>query len=194
MERRSAIKMLLTSIGITASSQTLITLVQASQQNHRPKKPYFNASQRAFIKQLNNTILPETSTPGAETLKLQRFVETMVKETFPEKQQNMFVDGLRITQELFNKSMIVDETTQQDHTAHLTQFLSITDEQRATYQILDDLPPERIPAEIKVHYYQYKFLFTLRALLIIGFMHHEEIAKLQRDAKDFPVTYIPGNC
>lgn len=192
MERRKAIKTLLASIGVAATSQTVLRIAQASQQSNLKNTSFFTTEQFELIKQLSQLMLPDTSTPGAVTLKLHHFVETMIKETFTKRQQYIFINGLILSQKALRNNVIDIAVQREKYNAYITEFLSLSSEQLARYQLFDSLPVEQITKSEKAHYSQYTFLTTLKTLLIIGFFTHEKIAKILRDAKDYPVTYQPG--
>ncbi|OKY26215.1 MULTISPECIES: gluconate 2-dehydrogenase subunit 3 family protein [Thalassotalea] len=191
MERRQAIKALLASIGVAASSQTLFRIAQASQQNPPESQLWFREDQLELIKQFSEIILPETSSPGATTLKLHYFVDIMVKETLGKQKQRLFLNGLT----LFQKALPTNDTehkTPQLCVNYLSHFFSLPHTQLEEYQNFDALPLKKIPANKKAHYYQYAFLSTLKTLLVIGFFTHENVANILRDPKDYPVMYQPG--
>ncbi|MDO6428668.1 gluconate 2-dehydrogenase subunit 3 family protein [Thalassotalea sp. 1_MG-2023] len=191
MERRQAIKALLASIGVAASSQTLLSIAQASQQNPHKNQLWFREDQRELIKRFSEVILPETSIPGAVTLKLHYFVDTMVKETFDRQKQRLFVNGLTLFQKTLPTSN-VENKAKQLYVNYLSHFYSLPLTQQEEYQDFDTLPLENIPKNKKAHYYQYAFLTTLKTVLMIGYFTHEKIAPILRDPRDYPTIYQPG--
>src|SRR5919108_2922408 len=55
----------------------------------------FTASDLALLDELAETILPETSTPGAKAARVGPFVALMVAESYKARDQQIFADGLR---------------------------------------------------------------------------------------------------
>lgn len=49
----------------------------------------------AYLDEIAETILPQTDTPGAKAAKVGAFMTVMVKDTYDEKQQQTFLDGMK---------------------------------------------------------------------------------------------------
>src|SRR3712207_4489414 len=79
----------------------------------------FSADDIAFLDEIAETILPETSTPGAKAAKTGAFMALMVTDSYDEKQQKAFRDGMR---------KVDDETKK----AHDVGFMAATPQQRLT--------------------------------------------------------------
>jgi hypothetical protein len=77
----------------------------------------FSAEDIAFLDEVADTILPETSTPGAKAAKTGAFMALMVTDTYDERDQKVFRDGMRM----------LDEESRKMHNA---AFTSATPEQR----------------------------------------------------------------
>lgn len=54
----------------------------------------FDADQVAFMDEIAETILPETSTPGAKAAKVGSFMAVMVKDCYKKEDQQVFLKGL----------------------------------------------------------------------------------------------------
>src|SRR5262245_1907931 len=77
----------------------------------------FTAADVALLDEIAETILPETSTPGAKAAKTGAFMALMVTDAYTEAQQQVFKAGLRQ----------VDEACQK---AHSVPFMRATPQQR----------------------------------------------------------------
>ena len=55
----------------------------------------FTAADVALLDEIAETILPETSTPGAKAAKTGAFMALMVTEAYTDANQQVFRDGLR---------------------------------------------------------------------------------------------------
>ena len=85
----------------------------------------FTAAEIALLDEIAETILPQTSTPGAKAAKTGAFIALMVTDTYTDRQQDVFRNGLRH----------VDEASMR---AHGVNFMSATPAQRlAVAEALD---------------------------------------------------------
>jgi hypothetical protein len=60
---------------------------------------HFSADDVAFLDEVADTILPETKTPGAKAAKVGAFMALMVADTYDERDQQVFRDGMRTLDE-----------------------------------------------------------------------------------------------
>jgi hypothetical protein len=67
----------------------------------------FSADQIAFLDEVAETILPETSTPGAKAAAVGAFMALMVTDTYSDEDQAIFVAGLNA----------LDDESRADHTS-----------------------------------------------------------------------------
>ena len=79
----------------------------------------FTADDVAFLDEVAETILPETSTPGAKAAQTGAFMALMVTDTYKPEDQKIFRDGMRA----------LDERSRQMHDV---AFMQATPEQRTT--------------------------------------------------------------
>jgi Gluconate 2-dehydrogenase subunit 3 len=77
----------------------------------------FSPEDIAFLDEVADTILPETSTPGAKAARTGAFMALMVTDTYDERDQKAFRDGMRT----------LDEESRKMHNA---AFMSATPQQR----------------------------------------------------------------
>ena len=64
----------------------------------------FSPDDVAFLDEVAETILPETSTPGAKAAKTGAFMALMVTDTYDEKEQKIFRDGMRALDDASRKA------------------------------------------------------------------------------------------
>jgi Gluconate 2-dehydrogenase subunit 3 len=85
----------------------------------------FSRDEVAFLDEIADTILPETTTPGAKAARTGAFMALMVTEAYTERNQQIFRDGMRR----------LDEACSRDHGAPFV--LSSPAQRRALLQRLD---------------------------------------------------------
>lgn len=66
----------------------------------------FSADDIAFLNEVGEVILPATNTPGAKEAKVGEFMSVMVRDCYNEKNQNIFMDGIRELQFKASKAKI----------------------------------------------------------------------------------------
>jgi hypothetical protein len=94
----------------------------------------FTAEQIAFLDEVAETILPETSTPGARAAETGAFMALMVRDVYSLEDQRVFLDGMRT----------LDDESQRMHNV---AFMQATPEQRlALLQHLDREQKEHMDA------------------------------------------------
>lgn len=83
----------------------------------------------ALLGEIVETIIPETSTPGAKSLKVHQFAMRMVNDCYGEEPQKTFKEGLKKTEELaqqtYQKSFVACDATQRK--ALLNKMLDSSD-------------------------------------------------------------------
>ena len=77
----------------------------------------FTEKDIAYLDEIAETIIPQTDTPGAKAAKVGAFMAVMVKDTYNEKQQKAFTDGMNTLNEETNKKF-------------KSGFMQVTPEQR----------------------------------------------------------------
>jgi len=88
----------------------------------------FSKDDIAFLDEVGETIIPTTSTPGAKATKIGEFMQTIVRDCYEPKDQQMFVDGMKKLEEACEKK-------------YGKGFLSCTPEQR--HDLLVELDKEQ---------------------------------------------------
>jgi hypothetical protein len=120
----------------------------------------FSAADVALLDEIAETILPETSTPGAKAAKTGAFMALMVSDVYTPENQSIFRDGLRT----------VDEACR---SAHGTPFISATPAQRlAVLQALDREQKAAMDARVSNdeprHYFR-----LMKELALLGYFTSE---------------------
>ncbi len=101
MNRREALKQSGMILGYTLSASTLSQLwtscKSAPALDWQPQ--FFSQAQAQTVSALAETILPRTDTPGARDLRIDRFIDVMVKNIFSTEDQQAFLSGLQQLEE-----------------------------------------------------------------------------------------------
>jgi hypothetical protein len=134
----------------------------------------FSQADIALLDEIAETILPETSTPGAKAAATGAFMARMVTDCYSPEEQRVFRDGMRS----------VDEACR---TAHQSGFLQATPEQRlAVITQLDREQHDAAPHDGPPHYFR-----MMKELALLGFFTSEiGYTRVQRYV-DTPGRYDP---
>ena len=127
IDRREAIRRVTFVLGGVAlvGGDALLTACARERTDEVPSDLLFSADEIAFLDEVAETILPETSTPGAKAAGTGAFMALMVTDSYDERNQEIFRRGMRA----------IDEATVE---AYGVTFVSATPEQRfAVLQVLD---------------------------------------------------------
>jgi hypothetical protein len=119
IDRREAIKRVSALLGGIAfvGGSSLLTACERRTAADTASTAEFTADEIAFLDEIAETILPETSTPGAKAAMTGAFMALMVKDSYSPNDQKVFRDGMRS----------VDEETRK---AHNVTFMAATPAQR----------------------------------------------------------------
>ncbi len=93
MNRREAISSVAWLLGGTVLGADLF-LNYACRPASKDVSALFEKEQLAFLNEVADTILPETSTPGAKAAKVGDFMAVMVRDTYTPEDQGIFMDGI----------------------------------------------------------------------------------------------------
>lgn len=121
--------------------------------------PLFTDGEVALLDEIADTILPETDTPGAKAAGVGPFMALMVADTYDEREQQVFRDGM---------TALDDECREM----HGTPFLSATPGQRLA--LLRKLDAEQLAymrsksAEAPAHYFR-----MMKELTLLGYFTSE---------------------
>lgn len=68
------------------------------------KQMSFSADDISYLDEISNTILPDTSTPGAKAAMVGQFMTVMINDCYEEKDQKIFHDGMDKLNDLSKKT------------------------------------------------------------------------------------------
>jgi len=161
IDRREAIRRVTALLGGIAlvSESALLTGCRDRGANRGAEPARFNDSDIAFLDEVAETILPETSTPGAKAAKVGAFMALMVSDSYEPADQQIFRDGMQ-------------QLNAAARTKHNAAFMAATPEQRlALLEELDrqqksymDAKAEDAPA----HYFR-----MMKELALLGYFTSE---------------------
>ena len=101
MKRRAAIK----SLGVALGG---LVALPAWANNWTPESigptHFATIADEALVAEIVETFIPETSTPGAKSLKVQQFVQRMIQDCYDDKAKATFQQGLTQTNTLAQQS------------------------------------------------------------------------------------------
>ncbi|TWV99461.1 gluconate 2-dehydrogenase subunit 3 family protein [Chitinophaga pinensis] len=160
MNRREAIRNVALLLGSAISASTLSAL-----EGCNPKGPDNYALQapetKSFLAEVAETIIPETSTPGAKAAKVDEFIVVMLNDCYKPEDQKVVLEGLKkideASQKQFKKSF-VDLSAEEK-----TTVLTAIDKERVDYNKRDN-KKEGDPT----HYFQ-----ILKELTLTGYFTSE---------------------
>ncbi|MGI8581721.1 MAG: gluconate 2-dehydrogenase subunit 3 family protein [Chitinophagaceae bacterium] len=91
MDRREAVQYISLLLGGTlVGGNTFLTGCKSD----TGKQMSFTADNTAYLDEIANTILPDTSTPGAKAAKVGQFMTVMINDCYEEKDQKIFHEGM----------------------------------------------------------------------------------------------------
>lgn len=77
---------------------------------------FSSLADEALLAEIVETLIPETSTPGAKSLKVQQFVQRMIQDCYDDKAKTTFQQGLTQTdtlaQQSYSKAFVQCDTPQ----------------------------------------------------------------------------------
>ena len=132
----------------------------------------FTAADVALLDEIAETILPETSTPGAKAAKTGAFMALMVTDVYTEAQRQVFVDGMHEVDRASRRRHGIDFMT-----ASAAQRLAVVEEldreQKAAMDARLRAPVNRAPAapaapDTPAHYFR-----MMKELALLGFFTSE---------------------
>jgi hypothetical protein len=134
--------------------------ISGCQSTDKAVNALFSESQLAFMNEIADTILPTTSSPGAKTANVGKFMSVMVLDCYEVANQKIFMDGLRKIDELsekkFNTSFVKATTSQR------TELLKTLDAEQKEYQATKT-------KEAPSHYFR-----MMKELTVLGYFSSKE--------------------
>jgi Gluconate 2-dehydrogenase subunit 3 len=133
----------------------------------------FTAADVALLDEIAETILPETSTPGAKAARTGAFMALMVTAAYTERNQQVFRDGMRHLDEACRSAHTVP-FMQATPAQRLTLLESLDREQKTATEERADAPRSRAPAAARppedepAHYFR-----MMKELALLGYFTSE---------------------
>lgn len=94
MNRRDYLKYTTTLFGYTIAGSTLISLVESCTSPSINTSAFFTSAEYKLLHEIADTILPESDTPGALSMKVPQFIEMLCMEVFSKEDGNAIKKGL----------------------------------------------------------------------------------------------------
>ena len=174
----------LAAMGYTISVPALLSMFESctDQKTGGAEGQFFSGSQSALIGELAETILPKTQTPGAKDLKLDLFIDRMVKDVFKKEDQEIFVKEM----EEFEKGC--REMNGKD-------FGDCDADQRAKYLAkMESESAKTVPSiwgfSVKPEPVHLPFYRKVKELTLLGYFTAEEIGKNVLHYNPVPGHYL----
>ena len=132
----------------------------------------FTAADIALLDEIAETILPETSTPGAKAAKTGAFIALMVTDAYTDANQQVFHDGLRVLDEACRAAtngsfMQASETQRLSLLEALDREQKTQTEERAA-AARSRFPAAALPEETPAHYFR-----MIKELALLGYFTSE---------------------
>lgn len=91
----------------------------------------FDSDQVRLLDEIAETILPQTSTPGAKAAKVGEFIPVMVRDCYSKEDQKVFTKGLSTLEKAFEKEY--GQSFMNSDTAKRTAFLTMLDKEQKEF-------------------------------------------------------------
>jgi hypothetical protein len=132
----------------------------------------FTPADVALLDEIADTILPETSTPGAKAAKTGAFMALMVTDVYSERDQQVFRDGMRALEEACRASTgkrFLEATAAE----RLTLLQALDREQKTameerSHPARTRFPPAPVPDDAPAHYFR-----MMKELALLGYFTSE---------------------
>ncbi len=171
MKRREALKKTLLALGYTISVPSLISIFDSCNSNSSLtwQPEFFSTDQAKVISELAETILPKTKTPGAKDLKLDQFIDKMIKKVLSQEDQQLFLKGMdafEVEAKELNGKSFIDSSPEQR-----VKLLAKLEEET------EKAPPSVWGINMKKDAGPLPFYRQVKALTLLGYFTSKEIGK-----------------
>jgi gluconate 2-dehydrogenase gamma chain len=98
MNRREALRQVAWLMGGAISAPAVLGVLKgcSARQGIDWKPVFFSEEQGALVAEVAEIIIPRTDTPGAKDVGVPAFIDVMLKEVYPKKDQDRFIAGLKV--------------------------------------------------------------------------------------------------
>ncbi|MGB8705941.1 MAG: gluconate 2-dehydrogenase subunit 3 family protein [Gillisia sp.] len=197
MNRREVIKNLGLGAGVLIIGPTTLSLLESCQ--NKPDydwQPVFLSAGNGFaLKQILETMLPKTDTPGATDLNLAQFIDAYMKEVAPKETQDKFKQGANDFASAFKNEFDKDlnEGTEEDYKKMLDKYLvnytpTKVKDGKKTGETQD--PEDKTP-KLDINASTNSYLNSVRSLGIWGWKTSEQVGENVLWYDPIPGEYIP---
>ncbi|MGQ0737371.1 MAG: gluconate 2-dehydrogenase subunit 3 family protein [Acidobacteriota bacterium] len=132
----------------------------------------FSAADIALLDEIAETILPETSTPGAKAARTGAFMALMVTDAYTERDQQVFRDGVRRLDEACRSANAVS-FMQASPAQRLTLLEALDREQRTVTEERANAPRSRAPAAAPAGSEPAHYFRMMKELALLGYFTSE---------------------
>jgi hypothetical protein len=151
----------------------------------------FTAADVALLDEIADTILPETSTPGAKAAKTGAFMALMVTDTYSDRDQQVFKDGLRSFEDA-SRATIGKEFMAATPAERLTLLQALDREQKTAMEERSNpartrFPGAEPPASQPAHYFR-----MMKELALLGYFTSEIGYTQAMRYRETPGSYDPN--
>jgi len=130
MNRREAIAKVAWIMGGTVLGAELFVTMGCNS-SQKSTDGLFDTEQIRLLDEIAETILPETSTPGAKAAKVGEFMTVMVQDCYSREDQNVFTKGLFTLEDRFKEKY--GQSFINSDTAKRTAFLTALDKEQKEF-------------------------------------------------------------
>lgn len=156
MDRREAVQYISLLLGGTMVGSTAFLSGCKSDTGNDTK---FSEDEIAYLDEIANTILPDTSTPGAKAAKVGQFMTVMINDCYEEKDQKIFHEGMRKLNDLSEKT-------------YDNAFMKLNEKQRHDLLVTLDAEQKKYSTDKKkedpAHYFR-----MMKELTLLGYFTSE---------------------
>ena len=182
MNRRDYIKYTTTILGYTIGGGSLVSMVQSCKSRAITASAYFTSDEYDLLHEIAGSILPESDTPGALSMKVPQFIVLLCSEVFSAEDGNAVKKGLNDFEleckKKYNRSF--SDLNKSEKEAHLVEL----DKESAHFPITMwgiNLDPNPKPIT---------FYRKLKSMVLQGYFTSEKIGKEILVYKPVPGEYI----
>ncbi|MBA6154647.1 gluconate 2-dehydrogenase subunit 3 family protein [Gelidibacter maritimus] len=172
MDRRTAVKNIVLSLGLVVSGSTILSLFNACTTDKTVVLPeFFKKSDMLGIEGLVDIILPKTSSIGANDLNISLFIDKMCCHVLSKKQQDEIRMGIEKFSKQFEKitNKLPSNGNREDYQQMIATYFDVSEKrEKAVFQMLENGSDE-LAENVKPDYYLYTFLTAVRELGMLGY-------------------------
>jgi len=177
MNRRDSLKTMSLSLGYAVATPTLMQLLTACEADNttRWKSQFLSQKEALVVDQLVDVILPTSETVGGLDVDIPQFIDLIIKDILPQKEQNNFRKGSEAFhnkfKDIYRKDVL--NGTKTEFTTLLTTYFKITPEKQAL--VFEMMKQEVMETTESSTYYIYKYLICIRHYALVGYYSSKHV-------------------